>query len=125
MSTLLVTCVDGRLHDHLHDLEERLGVADGDRLQVPGGPLALVTAGAQQEAVAGWIEFLARATYAEIEDDVKAFADSGNFRSARAILDDWENQLPLFWRVAPVEQVAALEAANEGVTDAEEAEPVR
>ena len=40
---------------------------------------------------------------------------------ARAILEDWENQLPLFWRVAPVEQVAALEAANEGVTEEEEA----
>ena len=34
---------------------------------------------------------------------------------------DWEDQLPLFWRVAPVEQVAALEAANEGVTEEEEA----
>ena len=40
---------------------------------------------------------------------------------ARAILADWENQLPIFWRVAPVEQVAALEAANEGVTEEEEA----
>ena len=40
---------------------------------------------------------------------------------ARAILEDWENQLPIFWRVAPVEQVAALEAANEGVTEEEEA----
>ena len=25
---------------------------------------------------------------------------------ARDILDDWETQLPLFWQVAPVEQVA-------------------
>ena len=39
---------------------------------------------------------------------------------ARGILDDWENQLPIFWRVSPVEQVAALEAANEGVTEEEE-----
>ncbi len=38
---------------------------------------------------------------------------------ARAILDDWEAQVAHFWRVAPVEQVAALEAANEGVTEEE------
>ena len=44
---------------------------------------------------------------------------------ARGILDDWENQLPIFWRVAPVEQVAALEAANEGVTEEEEAAEAR
>jgi glutamate synthase (ferredoxin) len=44
---------------------------------------------------------------------------------ARMILEDWDEQLKLFWRVAPVEQVAALEAANEGVTEAEEAEPAR
>ncbi len=42
---------------------------------------------------------------------------------ARAILDDWENQVHLFWRVAPVEQVAAVEAANEGVTEDEAATP--
>ena len=42
---------------------------------------------------------------------------------ARGILDDWENQLPIFWRVAPVEQVAALEAANEGVTEKKMAKP--
>ena len=42
---------------------------------------------------------------------------------AAAILADWQNQLPLFWRVAPQEQVAAIEAANEGVVDEAEAEP--
>ncbi len=40
---------------------------------------------------------------------------------ARAILDDWEEQLKLFWRVAPLEQVAAIEAANEGVVEEGEA----
>jgi hypothetical protein len=30
--------------------------------------------------------------------------------------------LPLFWRIAPAEQVAALEAQNEGVTEGEDAE---
>ena len=39
---------------------------------------------------------------------------------AREILDGWEQHLPRFWRVAPVEQVAVLEAANEGVTEGEE-----
>jgi glutamate synthase domain-containing protein 3 len=33
---------------------------------------------------------------------------------ARAILDDWDTQIQLFWRIAPVEQIARLEAANEG-----------
>ncbi len=42
---------------------------------------------------------------------------------ARAILDDWENQLAHFWRVAPIEQVAAVEAANEGVTEEEPPTP--
>jgi glutamate synthase (ferredoxin) len=41
---------------------------------------------------------------------------------ARAILDDWDAQIQLFWRIAPVEQIAALEAANEGVV-AEQALP--
>jgi glutamate synthase (ferredoxin) len=41
---------------------------------------------------------------------------------ARMILEDWASQLPHFWRVAPVEQVAALEAANEGVTEADDGE---
>jgi glutamate synthase (ferredoxin) len=41
---------------------------------------------------------------------------------AAAILADWENQLPLFWRVAPQEQVAAIEAANEGVVEEAETE---
>ena len=43
-------------------------------------------------------------------------------RRAKEILEGWESHLPLFWRVAPVEQVAQLEAANEGVTEDEEAE---
>ena len=42
-------------------------------------------------------------------------------RRATEILEGWESHLPLFWKVAPVEQVAALEAANEGVTEDEEA----
>ena len=48
-------------------------------------------------------------------------ACTGSPRAA-AILADWENQLPLFWRVAPQEQVAAIEAANEGVVEEAETE---
>jgi glutamate synthase domain-containing protein 3 len=40
---------------------------------------------------------------------------------ARAILEDWDTQFKLFWRIAPMEQVAAIEAANEGVVEGEEA----
>ena len=60
MSTLLVTCVDARVRRELSELEDRLGIAGGDRLQVPGGPLALVTDGPQREAMTAWIELLVR-----------------------------------------------------------------
>jgi carbonic anhydrase len=60
LSTLLVTCVDARIRDELSVLEDRLGIAGGDRLQVPGGPLALVTEGPPREAVTAWIELLVR-----------------------------------------------------------------
>jgi glutamate synthase (ferredoxin) len=38
---------------------------------------------------------------------------------ARAILEDWDAQIQRFWRIAPVEQIAHLEAANEGVVEGE------
>jgi glutamate synthase (NADPH/NADH) large chain len=34
---------------------------------------------------------------------------------ATALLDDWEETLRSFWRVAPVSEVARIERANEGV----------
>jgi glutamate synthase (ferredoxin) len=39
---------------------------------------------------------------------------------ARIILENWTTELPNFWRIAPLEQVAAIEAANEGVVEEEE-----
>jgi hypothetical protein len=51
MNTLLVTCVDGRIRAEIEDLEEDLGISGCDRLQVPGGPLALVSEGPQQQAM--------------------------------------------------------------------------
>ncbi len=69
---------------------------------------------------------LRRVERAEHEAELRALMErhlalTGSPR-ARMILDDWTQHLPLFWRVAPVEQVAALEAANEGVTEADEGE---
>jgi hypothetical protein len=60
MRALLVTCVDGRIRSAIEDLEERLAIAGGDRLQVPGGPLALVVEGPQRQAMLAWIELLVR-----------------------------------------------------------------
>jgi hypothetical protein len=58
--TLLVTCVDAGIRGGVDDLEERLGIVGCDRLQVPGGPLALVAEGSPRQAVLAWIELLAR-----------------------------------------------------------------
>lgn len=44
---------------------------------------------------------------------------------ARAIVQNWEAELAHFWRIAPLEQVAAIEASNEGVVDEEEEQPAR
>jgi hypothetical protein len=60
MRTLLVTCVDARIRPAITDVEDALGIAGGDRLQVPGGPLALVAEGPQRQAMIGWIDLLAR-----------------------------------------------------------------
>jgi hypothetical protein len=60
MRTLFVTCVDARIVDAVTALEEALGLRGCDRLQVPGGPLALVADGPQREATTAWIELLAR-----------------------------------------------------------------
>jgi glutamate synthase domain-containing protein 3 len=37
---------------------------------------------------------------------------------AAAMLDDWDEHLPAFWRVAPVSEVARIERVNEGVLGA-------
>ena len=80
----------------------------------------MLTARANQQLVS-----LRRVERPEDAAELKALLEHHLERTAspraRGILDDWENQLPIFWRVAPVEQVAALEAANEGVTEEEEA----
>jgi len=59
---------------------------------------------------------------AELRTLIQRHFDRTQSPRARAILDDWEAQLQLFWKIAPVDQIAALEAANEGVVDAEKAE---
>ena len=80
----------------------------------------MLTARANQQLVS-----LRRVERPEDQVELKALLERHLERTAspraRGILADWENQLPIFWRVAPVEQVAALEAANEGVTEEEEA----
>ena len=56
MTTLLVSCVDGRLRETLREFETRVGSEGGDRLLVPGGPLALTDRAAERDHVQGWIE---------------------------------------------------------------------
>jgi hypothetical protein len=60
MTSLLVSCVDGRLRETLRELESRVGSTDGDRLLVPGGPLVLTDWAAEQYHVLGWIEAIVR-----------------------------------------------------------------
>jgi hypothetical protein len=60
VNVLLVTCVDGHIRGAIETLEAELGIAGCDRLQVPGGPLALVTEGHQQRAMTDWLELLSR-----------------------------------------------------------------
>jgi glutamate synthase (ferredoxin) len=57
---------------------------------------------------------------AELRHLLERHADRTGSPRAREILDGWDAHLPLFWRIAPVEQVAQLEAQNEGVTEGEE-----
>jgi glutamate synthase (ferredoxin) len=59
---------------------------------------------------------------AELRAMLERHADRTGSPRAREILDGWETHLPLFWRVAPVEQVAQLEAQNEGAEGAAGAE---
>src|SRR5512136_2561571 len=60
MRTLLVTCVDPRIRGAIEEFEERLGITGCDRLEVPGGPLALAGDGPQRQAMVSWIELLVR-----------------------------------------------------------------
>lgn len=46
---------------------------------------------------------------------------TGSLR-ARALLDDWDSQLPLFWHVAPRQNVVAIESKTEGSGEPEEGE---
>jgi glutamate synthase (ferredoxin) len=57
---------------------------------------------------------------AELRNLLERHLDRTGSPRAREILDGWEMHLPLFWQVVPQEQVAQLEAANEGVTEGEE-----
>ena len=59
---------------------------------------------------------------AELKTLIQRHFDRTQSPRARAILDDWETQLQLFWKIAPVDQIAALEAANEGVVDTDRVE---
>jgi hypothetical protein len=56
VSTLLVSCVDGRLREVLAELETRLAAENGDRLLVPGGPLVLTDSSAEHDHVLGWLD---------------------------------------------------------------------
>lgn len=58
VDSLLVGCVDGRLRASVRDLEMSLGVGEGDRLLIPGGPLALIVPGPEGDTAFGWIEML-------------------------------------------------------------------
>jgi hypothetical protein len=60
VSTLLISCVDGRLREALGELERRLGAENGDRLLVPGGPLVLTEQAPERDHVLGWIETVCR-----------------------------------------------------------------
>jgi len=60
---------------------------------------------------------------AELKTLLQRHLDRTGSPRARAILDDWAAQIQLFWRIAPVEQIAALEAANEGVVEEEKVAP--
>jgi hypothetical protein len=42
----------------MDDLEASLGILEGDRLLVPGGPLALLGLAPQREATLSWVELL-------------------------------------------------------------------
>ncbi|MGL4648686.1 MAG: glutamate synthase large subunit, partial [Caldilineaceae bacterium] len=50
---------------------------------------------------------------------VQAHLDKTGSLRARALLEDWERQRPLFWQVAPRENIVAIESATEGSTQAE------
>jgi hypothetical protein len=60
LRALLVTCVDSRIRWAIEALEDELGIAGCDRLQVPGGPLALVADESQRRAMIAWVELLGR-----------------------------------------------------------------
>jgi len=60
VTTLLVSCVDGRLRETLRELETRIGSEDGDRLLVPGGPLVLTDSTPEHDHVSAWIETIVR-----------------------------------------------------------------
>ena len=60
MTTLLVSCVDGRLRETLRELETRTGSENGDRLLVPGGPLVLTDSAAERDHVLTWMEAIVR-----------------------------------------------------------------
>ena len=60
MTTLLVSCVDGRLREALGELETRIGAENGDRLLVPGGPLVLTDSAPEQGHILGWMEAIVR-----------------------------------------------------------------
>ncbi len=60
MTTLLVSCVDGRLRETLHELEMRIGSENGDRLLIPGGPLMLAASTPEHDHVSAWIETIVR-----------------------------------------------------------------
>jgi len=60
VTSLLVSCVDGRLRETLHELEARVDAENGDRLLVPGGPLVLTESSPEHDHVLGWIETIVR-----------------------------------------------------------------
>jgi hypothetical protein len=48
MNSLVIACSDSGIVAELSALQERLGIADAERMLVPGGPLALNRTGAER-----------------------------------------------------------------------------
>src|SRR5690606_39027200 len=59
---------------------------------------------------------------AELKALIQEHLDKTGSQRARTLLEDWEAQRQFFWHIAPRENMAAIEAANEGAGKEEEEE---
>jgi hypothetical protein len=58
VGAIILACSDGRLREQLLALETRLGIEGADRVQVPGGPLALLRTEHQRRSLTDWLGLL-------------------------------------------------------------------